>query len=77
MIALIEQACGRPAERCLLPMQPGDVRDTFAEISAIQRDLGLNPAQRSPKACRVSYNGTAIIMGWSSKRSIGIEINQT
>ena len=43
MISLIEQACGRPAVRELLPMQPGDVRDTFADISAIQRDLGFEP----------------------------------
>ena len=43
MIALIEQACGRTAERNLMPMQPGDVRDTFADISAIQRDLGFEP----------------------------------
>jgi UDP-glucuronate 4-epimerase len=44
MISLIEQACGRSAERRLLPMQPGDVRDTFADISAIQRDLGFEPS---------------------------------
>lgn len=43
VIGLIEQACGRKAERRLLPMQPGDVRDTFADISAIQRDLGFQP----------------------------------
>jgi UDP-glucuronate 4-epimerase len=43
MISLIEQACGRAAERRLLPMQPGDVRDTFADISAIQRDLAFEP----------------------------------
>lgn len=43
MIALIEKACGRPAERNLLPMQPGDVRDTFADVSAIQSDLGYAP----------------------------------
>ena len=43
MISLIEQACGRKAERNLMPMQPGDVRDTFADISAIQRDLGFEP----------------------------------
>jgi UDP-glucuronate 4-epimerase len=43
MIALIEQACGREAQKELLPMQPGDVRDTFADISAIQRDLGFEP----------------------------------
>jgi UDP-glucuronate 4-epimerase len=43
MIGLIEQACGKKAERRLLPMQPGDVRDTYADISAIQRDLGFEP----------------------------------
>jgi UDP-glucuronate 4-epimerase len=43
MIALIEQACGRKAEKRLLPMQAGDVRDTYADISAIQRDLGFAP----------------------------------
>ncbi|MFN3724716.1 MAG: NAD-dependent epimerase/dehydratase family protein [Allosphingosinicella sp.] len=43
MIALIEEACGREAEKLLMPMQAGDVRDTFADISAIQRDLGFEP----------------------------------
>jgi UDP-glucuronate 4-epimerase len=43
MIDLIEEACGRKAERRLLDMQPGDVRDTYADISAIQRDLGFQP----------------------------------
>jgi UDP-glucuronate 4-epimerase len=44
MVSLIEQACGREAQKRFLPMQPGDVRDTFADISAIQRDLGFQPA---------------------------------
>jgi UDP-glucuronate 4-epimerase len=44
MIGLIEQACGRKAERKLMPMQAGDVRDTYADISAIQRDLGFKPS---------------------------------
>jgi UDP-glucuronate 4-epimerase len=43
MIGLIETACGRPAVRELHPMQPGDVRETYADISAIQRDLGFAP----------------------------------
>jgi UDP-glucuronate 4-epimerase len=43
MIDLIEQACGRKAERRLREMQPGDVRDTYADIGAIQRDLGFAP----------------------------------
>ncbi|PSJ41713.1 GDP-mannose 4,6-dehydratase [Allosphingosinicella deserti] len=44
MISLIEQACGREAKKQLLPMQAGDVRDTYADISAIQRDLGYEPS---------------------------------
>jgi len=43
MIAIIEEACGRDAQKRLLPMQPGDVRDTYADISAIERDLGFRP----------------------------------
>ena len=43
MIELLEAACGKKAERRLMPMQPGDVRDTYADISAIQRDLGFQP----------------------------------
>jgi len=43
MVALIEQACGKKAEKILKPMQPGDVRDTYADISAIRRDLGFEP----------------------------------
>ena len=43
MIDLIEEACGRKAIRNLMPMQDGDVPATFADIDAIQRDLGFAP----------------------------------
>ena len=43
MIGLIEQACGREAVREFLPLQPGDVPETFADIEAIGRDLGFAP----------------------------------
>ena len=43
LIDLIERSCGRPAIREMKPMQPGDVRETFADISAIERDLGYRP----------------------------------
>ncbi len=46
MIYIIEQAAGRTAQKRLLPMQPGDVRDTYADISAIQRDLGFRPSTK-------------------------------
>ncbi|MFM5922971.1 MAG: SDR family NAD(P)-dependent oxidoreductase [Novosphingobium sp.] len=43
VIGLLEEACGRKAEMDMLPMQPGDVHKTYADISAIQRDLGYAP----------------------------------
>lgn len=43
VIAVLEQACGRKAVVDLLPMQAGDVPRTFADIDAIQRDLGYRP----------------------------------
>ncbi len=43
MIAIIERECGREAEKIMLPMQAGDVKETFADIDAIQQDLGYAP----------------------------------
>ena len=42
-IAVIEQAVGRKAEIRMAPMQPGDVKETYADIGAIQRELGFSP----------------------------------
>lgn len=43
MIAVLEEACRRKATIELMPMQPGDLVETYADISAIQRDLGFAP----------------------------------
>ena len=43
VIGLIEEACGRKAEMEMLPMQPGDVERTFADIEAMRRDFGYAP----------------------------------
>ncbi len=43
MVGLIEKATGRKAEVEYHPLQPGDVKDTFADISAIQSDHGFEP----------------------------------
>ena len=42
-IAAIEKALGKKAEKIMLPMQPGDVPATYADIEASQRDLGFAP----------------------------------
>ncbi|WP_082521689.1 MULTISPECIES: NAD-dependent epimerase/dehydratase family protein [unclassified Sphingopyxis] len=43
LIKKIEKACGRKAKINLLPMQDGDVHQTFADIEDISRDLGFRP----------------------------------
>lgn len=43
VVELLEQATGKKALVSPEPMQPGDVKDTFADISAIERDHGFQP----------------------------------
>ena len=42
-IAVLERALGRTATKVLLPLQPGDVPESFADIEASRRDLGFEP----------------------------------
>ncbi len=44
LIAVLEAELGRKAERRFLPMQPGDVPATFADIDDLARDVGFRPA---------------------------------
>lgn len=43
VIELLEQELGVKAVRKLLPMQPGDVKETYADIDASTRDFGFVP----------------------------------
>lgn len=45
-IECIEKALGKKAEKKMLPMQPGDVVETYADISESERDLGFQPTTR-------------------------------
>jgi UDP-glucuronate 4-epimerase len=42
-IGEIERAVGRKAKLQLLPMQIGEVKETFADIEASRRDLRFEP----------------------------------
>jgi UDP-glucuronate 4-epimerase len=44
MIDAISQELGKPARIEILPEQPGDVRQTYADIERAQKDLGYQPA---------------------------------
>jgi UDP-glucuronate 4-epimerase len=42
-IATLEAKLGREAEKRMLPMQPGDVAATYADVADLQRDVGFSP----------------------------------
>jgi UDP-glucuronate 4-epimerase len=42
-IELLEQILGRPAQKNFLPLQPGDVPTTFADIEDLAREVGYRP----------------------------------
>lgn len=44
LITLLEKALGRKAEMRLLPMQPGDVEDTIADVAPLEQAIAFAPA---------------------------------
>jgi len=42
-IEILEDCIGRKAEKNLLPLQPGDVPDTYADVQAMIDDFGYRP----------------------------------
>ena len=44
LVAILEEALGVRARREFLPMQPGDVPETYADVSAMARDFGWRPS---------------------------------
>lgn len=44
VVALLERELGRTAVKDLLPMQPGDVVETFADVEDLMRDTGFAPS---------------------------------
>ena len=44
VISLLEEEFGRSAIKEMLPMQPGDVEATYADVSDLERDIGFRPS---------------------------------
>lgn len=42
-IELIEKAIGKTTEKILLPLQPGDVEHTYADVTDLEQDTGYRP----------------------------------
>jgi len=43
-IQTIERAVGKDAKKNFLPMQPGDVPETYADVDDLARDVGFRPS---------------------------------
>jgi UDP-glucuronate 4-epimerase len=43
-IETLERCLGKTAEKALLPLQPGDVPDTYADVSELVEELGYRPS---------------------------------
>ncbi len=43
-IGVIEKALGREARKSFLPMQPGDVPETYADVDDLMADVGFRPS---------------------------------
>jgi len=44
VVTVLEKALGKSAKKELLPMQPGDVPATYADIEDLARDIGFKPS---------------------------------
>ena len=43
LIEVLEQALGKTAQKDFMPIQPGDVPATYADVDALQQDVGFKP----------------------------------
>ena len=56
-IQTIEQAIGKTAQKNFLPMQPGDVYQTYADTSRLEKELNYKP-------CVSLHEGIARFIKW-------------
>lgn len=51
-IEAIEDATGREAQKEMLPIQAGDVEETYADVSSLMRDFGYQPKMKLQEGVR-------------------------
>jgi UDP-glucuronate 4-epimerase len=44
MIETLEKCLGKKAQKNMLPIQPGDVTATYADVDDLMRDVGFRPS---------------------------------
>ena len=66
VISIIEEQLGFKAEKKMLPLQPGDVLESYAEIDRAQKKLGFSPSTSIEK-------GIPEFISWYKKHSSLVE----
>ncbi len=75
IVQILERELGRKAQIELLPMQPGDVPETCADVADLERAIGFRPTTSIEDGIRrfvewfCSYHGAAAARGESRKSS--------
>ena len=63
MVRLLEGTIGKKANRELVPMQPGDVPATYANVDDLMRDVGFRPLDADRRGDRTLHR---VVPGVSS-----------
>ena len=61
-IDALEKTLGKKAKINFLPLQPGDVPDTYANVDNLKKNLIINPQHQLLVEYRILLNGTKIIL---------------
>jgi UDP-glucuronate 4-epimerase len=64
-IRTLEEAIGKKANLVMLPMQPGDVYQTYADTTALQRDCAYSPSTTLKE-------GIAQFVDWNKQRNLSL-----
>ena len=65
VVRLLEEAIGKKAKRELLPMQPGDVSATYADVDDLMREVDSRPNTPIARVLAISLSGTDLIIAYN------------
>jgi len=73
LLRTIERSWGQEAQKNFLPMQPGDVIATYADIKGLRRDVGFEPKTLQAEvienwaARSQAFHDLQKCLGWSDR----------
>jgi UDP-glucuronate 4-epimerase len=70
LIEIIEENLGKVAQKNFLPMQPGDVPSTYADVEDLRRDVGFEPSTPLEEGIR---NFVEWYRAWQGRLRVGDE----